>query len=115
MYNYPTYQPYMLQQQTPQQNNGIIWIQGEAAAKSYLVAPNTSVPLWDSERQTIYIKSADQAGIPSMKIIDYTIREPQAPAAAEAAYASRDDLEAVRAQLANIQDEINKMRRSSDE
>ena len=49
MYNYP-YQPYL-----QQQNNGIIWIQGEAAAKSYLVAPGSTVPLWDSERQTILL------------------------------------------------------------
>ena len=110
MYNY---QPYALQQ--PVQNTGIIWIQGENAAKSYLVAPNTSVPLWDSERQTIYIKSADQAGIPSMRILDYTIREPQIQATADAAYASRDDVDKLRTQLAEIQEEINKLRRGTDE
>ena len=68
--------PYMIQPQyQPAPQNGIIWIQGEAAAKSYLVAPNSSVALWDSERQSIYIKSADAAGMPSMKVIDYTIRD----------------------------------------
>lgn len=85
---YPQYQqqyvPQMQQttQQTTQQpvNNqpmtsGIIWVQGEAGAKSYLVAPNTTVQLWDSERQTIYIKSADASGMPSIKTLDYTIRE----------------------------------------
>lgn len=56
------------------QNNGIIWVQGEAGAKSYLVAPNNTVQLWDSEAQTIYLKSADASGMPSMKILDYTIR-----------------------------------------
>ena len=48
------YQPY----QQPQTNNGIIWVQGEAGAKSYLVAPNNTVQLWDSEDQKIYLKSA---------------------------------------------------------
>ena len=62
------------QQQSVVQNTGIIWIQGEAGAKSYLVAPNTTVQLWDSESQTIYLKSADASGMPSMKVIDYTIR-----------------------------------------
>lgn len=65
-------------QQSNQSNtglNGIIWVQGEAGAKSYLVAPNTTVQLWDSESQTIYLKSADASGMPSIKILDYTIRE----------------------------------------
>lgn len=78
-YNFPVgYQPYFPQyQQQSQQNSGLIWIQGEAAAKSYLVAPNTTVALWDSESQTVYLKSCDASGMPSMKVLDYTIREAQ--------------------------------------
>ena len=60
-------------QTTPTSN--ITWVQGEAGAKSYLVAPNTTMQLWDSEAQTIYLKSADASGMPTMKILDYTIRE----------------------------------------
>lgn len=70
---YPGYQPYY--QPVQQNGNGIIWVQGEAGAKSYLVAPNTTVQLWDSERQTIYLKSADGSGMPSIKVLDYKIRE----------------------------------------
>jgi hypothetical protein len=70
---YQTQQPQFIPKQNMIQSNRI-WVQGEAGAKSYLVAPNTTVDLWDSESQTIYIKSADAAGLPSMKIIDYTIR-----------------------------------------
>ena len=54
------------QPQPAQQSNGIIWVQGEAGAKSYLVAPNTTVQLWDSESDVIYLKSADASGMPSM-------------------------------------------------
>ena len=65
---------------TPQaQNNPMTWVQGETGAKSYLLAPNTTIPLWDSEAQTIYLKSADASGMPSMKILDYTIRESAQP------------------------------------
>ena len=56
-------------------SNTRIWVQGDTGAKSYLVAPNTTVDLWDTERQTIYIKSADASGMPSMTTIDYTFRE----------------------------------------
>lgn len=72
--NYPGYQPnYYPQQRT----NARIWVQGEAGAKSYLVAPNTSVDLWDSEKMVIYVKSADASGVPSMAVIDYTFRDNQ--------------------------------------
>ncbi len=69
-------QMYYPQQMQPQpQGNGIIWVQGEAGAKSYLVAPNNTVQLWDSENNVIYLKSADSSGMPSIKVLDYTIRE----------------------------------------
>ena len=55
--------------------NALIWVQGEGAAKSYPVAPNTSVPLWDSEQNVVYIKSADASGMPSIKVLDYTVRD----------------------------------------
>lgn len=81
------YQPQMQMQpqqqpQAQQQNGQMIWVQGETGAKSYLLTPNTTMPLWDSERQTIYLKSTDASGMPSMKILDYTIRDnpqPQVP------------------------------------
>ena len=83
-YYMPQYQPQVPQvpqiqsqpvQQQPQMNSNLIWVQGEAGAKSYQVAPNSAVQLWDSENQTIYLKSADANGIPSIKTLDYTIRE----------------------------------------
>ena len=70
----PNFASFTQNQPSNVQNNGIIWVQGEAGAKSYLVAPNTTVQLWDSEAQTIYLKSADASGMPSMKTLDYTIR-----------------------------------------
>ncbi len=80
-------------------NNSIIWVSGEAGAKAYLVAPNTTVQLWDSEDQVVYLKSADASGMPSMKILDYKIREngqPTAPIAKVPAenYVTREEFNA---------------------
>lgn len=65
-------------QQAPQQQSergGIIWVQGEAGAKSYLVAPNQSVMLMDSEKSCFYIKSADASGMPlPLRTFDYSER-----------------------------------------
>lgn len=100
-YTQPIYQQPMAQQQP--QTNGIIWVQGEAGAKSYLVAPNTTVQLWDSENQTIYLKSADASGMPSIKILDYKIRDAvertETPLKASVEYATVDSIKEMEKRL----------------
>lgn len=91
--NYANYQPYpqpypdrlaqiqnqyqqavnipQFQTQNQQINQGLLWVQGETGAKSYLVAPNSTVLLMDSENSRFYLKSADGAGMPNMRIFEY--------------------------------------------
>lgn len=100
-------QPQYTQQNQNQGN--LIWVQGEAGAKSYMVAPNTTVQLWDSETNTIYLKSADASGMPSMRILDYTIRDnsaPQSHADISGNYATQDDLKVLERKLNDRLDEI---------
>ena len=83
---YPQYN-YMPQQQLtqpvmqqPVNDNGILWVQGEAGAKSWAVAPGKSVMLMDSESNTFYIKSSDASGMPMpLRIFDYQERNLQQP------------------------------------
>ena len=86
MYNYYPYynngaMPDMLgqlrSQPMPQQqpSNGIVWVQGENAAKSYPVAPNTTVMLLDSESSVFYLKTSDVSGMPlPLRVFDYKER-----------------------------------------
>lgn len=60
----PVQMPAQTVQQPQQNNNGILWVSGEVGAKSYLVAPGTSVLLMDSESEKFYIKSTDVSGMP---------------------------------------------------
>lgn len=55
----------------PQVNQGLLWVSGEVGAKSYLVAPNSTVLLMDSDTQRFYLKSADNAGMPNLRIFEY--------------------------------------------
>ena len=119
LYNngYPvSYQQFYPQQIQPQQQqtNGIIWVQGEAGAKSYLVAPNTTVQLWDSESQTIYLKSADTSGMPSIKTLDYTIRTENQPihgiSQTDHNFISRDEFNGLKGEFEALKDELNKMK-----
>ena len=59
-------------QQMP--TNDMLWVLGQTEAESYLVAPNNSVTLWDKNKDTVYIKSVNAQGVPSMRILDYTER-----------------------------------------
>lgn len=107
--NVPSVQPTQPQQANQPMTSGIIWVQGEAGAKSYLVAPNTTVQLWDSERQTIYIKSADASGMPSIKTLDYTIREIPQNSVSLASNGDSTDF-ATKDELQVIQKEIEALR-----
>lgn len=64
-------------QQAPMQTqptNDFLWVLNENEATSYPVAPNNTVTLWDKNLPTIYIKSVNAQGVPSMRILDFTER-----------------------------------------
>ena len=74
MQNVVTSQP-MPSQPMQQQSSQIIWVSGEAGAKSYLVAPGNTVMLLDAENSVFYLKSADASGMPlPLRIFDYKER-----------------------------------------
>ena len=109
----PVYQaPVMQTQPQAQQQSGLIWVQGEQAAKSYLVAPNTTVQLWDSEEKVIYLKSADASGMPSIKILDYTIRgEAEQKNIQAPEYATKDDLSSIESKIRELREDLNSLTR----
>ena len=119
---YPQYYPQYSQMSptpmsgtSPQQSNGMIWIQGVESAKAFQVAPNSTVVLWDSEQQCCYIKSADASGMPSMRILDYTIRSEAPKKAQNALYGNntdiptRQDLNAMQGQIDALKEKIERI------
>lgn len=115
---FPVTYPYFQQPQQNQQNGSPIWIQGEAAAKSYLVAPNSTVVLFDSEQQTIYLKSADPSGMPSIKVLDYTVRDSTKNSANNlvsglddklSGFATKDEIKAVYERITAVNDRIDNL------
>ena len=66
--NYPQAAP-----QAPQQS-GVIWVQGIEGAKAHPVAAGQSALLMDSEGDCFYLKTADQSGMPTMRVFDYKER-----------------------------------------
>ena len=105
-------QQMQMQQQT-QQYNSKIYVQGDAGAKSYLVAPGNTVILWDSEAPVFYEKSADYSGVPHIRRAFYSYEDtaPQSKQiTAQSDYATKEDvsflkeeIEALRAKFADTE------------
>ena len=101
-YNVP-YPPQFFPNQIPQvnisnQQQPMIWVKDQAQAESYPMAYNATVVLWDQNQDSIYIKSTDVLGKPTIKILDYKIREENTPKVEEnkneniPEYATKQDL-----------------------
>lgn len=89
----PLQGPTMPQNAQAASGNGITWVQGEAAAKSFPVGAGQSALLMDSEESVFYIKSTDQSGMPQpLRIFDYTERTAQH---SEAGVAKKTDVDYV--------------------
>ena len=88
-------------------NNSMVWVQGEAGAKAYVLPPNTTLPLWDSEAQVIYIKSVDISGKPTMTILDYVDRNaPTEVDSVQTEYATKEQVEMLNSQFTAINDKL---------
>lgn len=114
-YYNPYMQPYgggyqMPIQQQPQSQNGILWVQGEAGAKAWTVAPGQSVVLMDSENPALYLKSADYSGVPNMRVYDLVERvtRPQnAPQISTEQFITRKEFEEYKAAQAAQKEVVN--------
>ena len=62
-----------------QTTNDFLWVLNENEATSYPVAPNNTVTLWDKSLPTIYIKSVNAQGVPSMRVLDFVERTSTTP------------------------------------
>lgn len=88
------------------------WVQGEAAAKAWSVPPGGSAVLWDSEAPLIYIKSADQTGMPQMRILqwsEYHPAPPQERSTAAGEYAPMDAVRALEQKIAALSARLDEM------
>ena len=106
-------QPMVQQMQTPTQTNDMIWVLNENEATSYPVAPNNSVVLQDKNEPIIYVKSVNNQGMPSMRVLYFEERNAtpsnspkNAPKTHECTcgskYATKEQLNAVEGKINDI-------------
>ena len=117
--NVPQMVPTPMSGANQQVNQGLLWVSGEVGAKSYLVAPNSTVLLMDSDSSRFYLKSADNAGMPSLRIFEYT-EVTNAPTTSVNApnldenvlndkFVTREEYEGLKRQYESIMERLNSM------
>ena len=103
-----------------QPTNDFLWVLNENEATSYPVAPNNTVTLWDKNLPTIYIKSVNAQGVPSMRILDFTERlanatkTPSAPSFnSPNNFVTIDSFNALEAKFSALESKVDELRPKS--
>ena len=114
MMQQPTMQTVQQPVQAPQPSiSGPVYVNGEAGAKGYIVAPNQTVMLIDADpdANTFWLKSADASGMPSMRTFDYNERNAVKSAPAPTVdYVTHKELDALAARADDIAAEVEQLK-----
>ena len=103
--------------QNPLPQSGVQWVSGEQEARSWMVAPNAAVALWDSTAPTVYLKQADASGKPTLKMYDLVERlasAPDAQKAPAAEYVTRKEFDALAALVSEMKGKKRKEEKSDE-
>lgn len=103
--------------QNPLPQSGVQWVTGEQEARSWMVAPNAAVALWDSTAPTVYLKQADASGKPTIKVYDLVERLASAPdtqKAPAAEYVTRKEFDALAALVSEMKGKKRKEEKSDE-
>lgn len=100
-----------------QPTNDFLWVLNENEATSYPVAPNNTVILWDKNLPTVYIKSVNAQGVPSMRVLDFTERTSTAqkqpvsgPFGSANNFVTVDSFNALEAKFAALEGKVDELR-----
>ena len=103
--------------QNPLPQSGVQWVSGEQEARSWMVAPNAAVALWDSTAPTVYLKQADASGKPTLKVYDLVERlasAPDAQKAPAAEYVTRKEFDALASLVSEMKGKKRKEEKSDE-
>lgn len=92
----PSYYP---QQMAQPQQEGLIRVTGAEGARAYPVAPNSVVPLFDAERDVLYVKSADAGGFATIRAFSFAPLQDAPQQQTE--YVTRREFEELKEMIAN--------------
>ena len=96
------------QPQIPTQN--LIRVNGIDGAKAYQMTPNSTVALFDSNEDIMYVKSTDGAGFPQIRKFKFVeIQESQTQQAENTNFVSREEFENFKKEImSNVKQSVRK-------
>ena len=98
-YNPQMMNPTPIQPQEQAQN--LIRVNGIDGAKAYQMPANSTVALFDSNEDVMYVKSTDGAGFPSIRTFAFTEVKEQNKPIQQVDYISREEFEEFKKELMN--------------
>lgn len=110
-------QPNMMAVQN-RQSTGIIWVNGEEGARSFVMAPNSNAVLLDAENEgRFYIKTTDNIGMCNIRtfnfkeVIDVT---PANAATNQVQFATKQDIQELRDMMSSLESRLNSFKPNQD-
>jgi hypothetical protein len=91
-------QQFFQQQEQPQ---NLIRVNGLEGAKAYQMSANSTVALFDSNNDLMYVKSTDGAGFPSIRTFTFSELQEEPKAEQNVDYISREEFEEFKKELMN--------------
>lgn len=87
--------------QPQEQTQNLIRVNGIEEAKAYQMPANSTVALFDSNDDVMYVKSTDGAGFPSIRTFAFTEVKEQNKPVQQINYISREEFEEFKKELMN--------------
>ena len=81
------------------------WVNGEVGAQAYMIAPNTSILLMDSDNPMFYIKTSDIKGKATIRAYKYEEVQPGVQTQKEPVYVTKEEFDKFKEELLNKQKE----------
>lgn len=89
-----------------QRSQGITWVSGEEAARTYPIPYNSTAMLMDSESPVLYVKSVDHMGrITEFEVYDLINRSPKKETSSE--FVTKTDLDKMMSEINKRFDEFS--------
>ena len=84
----------------PAQPDGLIRVTGMEGARAYPVSPNSVVPLFDADRDVMYIKRTDAGGYPTIQAYQFSPVQEAAPSV-QPEYVTRQEFNELKEMIVN--------------
>ena len=97
------------------QNNNIIFVQGEVGAKSFQLQPNQSVMLLDNDDSKFYIKTTDSTGMSTLKSYRFEEIKEASGGSIENKYVTKEEFDSFKANIDSLyQNLIGSLKQSNN-